>query len=115
LPHTQNLTARFSQVKRARSHKQAVQALKVLISSSSLSASAAFTSLSTINPQSSTALAVCFPSPLFYARPPACTQRCAGDPGRGSNCGQTVCSGFEKLYSPLSSLIGATAGRTYCL
>ena len=41
----------------------------MLISSSSLSASAAFTSLSTINPQPSTTLAVCFPSPLFYARP----------------------------------------------
>jgi hypothetical protein len=45
------------------------QALKVLISSYSLSASAAFTSLSTINPQPSTTPAVCFPSPLFYARP----------------------------------------------
>jgi len=62
------------------------QALKGLISSSSLSASAAFTSLSTINPppsavllrrtgQPSTALAVCFLSPLFYARPPAGTSR----------------------------------------
>ena len=51
------------------------QALKGLISSSSLSASAAFTSLSTINPQPSTALAVCFPSPLLYARPPARTSR----------------------------------------
>ena len=44
----------------------------MLISSSSLSASAAFTSLSTINPQPSTTLPVCFQSPQFYApRPPA--------------------------------------------
>jgi hypothetical protein len=63
----------FNFCKRTRTLPPAAQALKELISSSSLSASAAFTSLPTINPQPSTTLAVCFPSPRFYARPPAGT------------------------------------------